>query len=382
MLDVNAARILQVDKMTKKKTRILFCDENFFPVTPRSRGGQVSLHNLLMQLAKSYEVHAVFCGDSDKEFKYHRIFLHQLKCKFPTKPFWVSSYLLYEFWKKNISRILDAIQPQLVITQYTAAPAVVDACLKRGIKVVYFIHDFSELKQIPISKKITLKDITQLPFVVSSVLRTKKALRQAWKIVVVSKFMKKVVKEFCNRRAEIVYPFLDFANVKIKKKNPKYITFISPDEFKGVDLFAELAKRNPNFKFLVVGKGSSTGIKKIKALRNVSYLGFIKNLKRVFAKTRILLVPSIYYEGFGMTVVEAAINGIPSIASDRGGLPEAVGDGGMLVGVNDVKGWQKALEKLYFEKKFYAMLSKKAIEHAQLFDSKKQIEKFKKVVGL
>ncbi len=50
-----------------------------------------------------------------------------------------------------------------------------------------------------------------------------------------------------------------------------------------------------------------------------------------FALTRILLVPSTFAEPFGRVAVEAMINGIPPLVSDRGALPETVGDGGLVM---------------------------------------------------
>ena len=52
---------------------------------------------------------------------------------------------------------------------------------------------------------------------------------------------------------------------------------------------------------------------------------------RVFDRTRVLLMPSIWEEPFGRLPVEAGACGIPTLASARGGLPESVGDGGILI---------------------------------------------------
>src|SRR5262245_8551856 len=49
------------------------------------------------------------------------------------------------------------------------------------------------------------------------------------------------------------------------------------------------------------------------------------------ALTRILLVPSTVPEAFGRVAAEAMINGIPSLVSDRGGLPQTVGEAGRVI---------------------------------------------------
>jgi glycosyltransferase involved in cell wall biosynthesis len=63
---------------------------------------------------------------------------------------------------------------------------------------------------------------------------------------------------------------------------------------------------------------------------------------------------------------EAQISGIPVIASARGGLPEAVGPGGILI---DPKGplddWVKAVQKLWQDKAYYDELSIAALNYAQ-----------------
>src|SRR5262249_21620774 len=56
------------------------------------------------------------------------------------------------------------------------------------------------------------------------------------------------------------------------------------------------------------------------------------DMRTVYCDTRILLVPSQWEdETWGRVVSEAQLSGIPVITSDRGGLPESVGPGGIVL---------------------------------------------------
>jgi glycosyltransferase involved in cell wall biosynthesis len=57
---------------------------------------------------------------------------------------------------------------------------------------------------------------------------------------------------------------------------------------------------------------------------------------------RIVLVPS-FSEGFGLVALEAIQAGTPVLASNRGALPEVVGEGEWLLDPDDASGWQAAI---------------------------------------
>ena len=67
-----------------------------------------------------------------------------------------------------------------------------------------------------------------------------------------------------------------------------------------------------------------------------------------FKQAGVLVLPSIYPEGFGIPIVEAGACFAPAVCGRRGGMPEVVDDGktGLLVEAGDVDGLAAALDRL------------------------------------
>jgi glycosyltransferase involved in cell wall biosynthesis len=63
---------------------------------------------------------------------------------------------------------------------------------------------------------------------------------------------------------------------------------------------------------------------------NVRFLGFLDfpDLARLFRDARALIAPSLFYETFGLSVLEAMSLGTPVLARRRGALPELVEESG------------------------------------------------------
>lgn len=121
------------------------------------------------------------------------------------------------------------------------------------------------------------------------------------------------------------------------------------EPIKGMDLvvpaFAEVLKRFPEVRLLVVGDGTLRATMEQQAAElgcadRITWVGRQpqEELAQWYAQMDIVLMPS-RSEGFGLTAIEAMANGCVMVASNVGGLPEVVRDGvcGLLHRTEDVQ---------------------------------------------
>lgn len=106
-----------------------------------------------------------------------------------------------------------------------------------------------------------------------------------------------------------------------------YVGRISPE--KGIDSLLAAASQLPELSVQLAGEGEAMGDLVKKAPRNVKFLGRLdrKGLIGFYRSARFLVVPSIWFELFGLVAIEAMFHGLPVIAAKIGGLAELVEDG-------------------------------------------------------
>lgn len=122
------------------------------------------------------------------------------------------------------------------------------------------------------------------------------------------------------------------------------ITLVNLNDHKGSRLFYELAAAEPGRKFLgVIGGHGEQVIRR--NLPNVEIMDHGPDMRRVWERTRIVLMPSIY-ESYGLVAVEAGLNGIPTIAHPTPGLLENLGAGGLFADRDSVSEWSHHLRLL------------------------------------
>jgi glycosyltransferase involved in cell wall biosynthesis len=102
---------------------------------------------------------------------------------------------------------------------------------------------------------------------------------------------------------------------------------------KGVDRLLEAWKLvgGGERKLIILGDGPEKAHleKKAQGLRGVEFIGFVtkREQKKYWQEALFSVVPSIWMEPFGMTVLESWSNGRPVVAHAIGALPELIRDG-------------------------------------------------------
>lgn len=90
------------------------------------------------------------------------------------------------------------------------------------------------------------------------------------------------------------------------------------------------------------------------------------DLPTLYNAASVLTLPS-FYEGFGFPVLEAMACGIPTVASDRGSLPEVAGDTGILVNPDQPDQIAEALHLALTDSTFRAWSSAAGLARAGQF---------------
>lgn len=106
-----------------------------------------------------------------------------------------------------------------------------------------------------------------------------------------------------------------------------FVGRVSPE--KGIDLFLKAAQALPGIQFAVAGSYDQMPDLPRRSPSNVRWLGFLKGpaLADLYTQSRVLVLPSLCFEGFPNVITRAMVLGKPVIASRLGAVPQIIEDG-------------------------------------------------------
>jgi glycosyltransferase involved in cell wall biosynthesis len=221
-----------------------------------------------------------------------------------------------EFFQK----FLEAYCPDVMLT-YGGDPitlGMIAEAKRRGIAVVFALHNFGYT---------TARFFANVDY-----------------CLVASEFARRHYHDKIGLDCQALSNRVDWDRVRVASRNPRFVTFVNPCLEKGVYPFAriahELGRRRPDIQLLIV---ESRGTKKnlgacgldLAAAGNLQIMTHTTDPRQFWGLTKIALLPSLWWENQPLVAIEAMINGIPVIGSDRGGIPETVGNGGTVLTLPD-----------------------------------------------
>lgn len=150
---------------------------------------------------------------------------------------------------------------------------------------------------------------------------------------------------------------------------------------------AQCVSSFPTLHLLVVGEGAEEKrLRQLAAslgvLDRVHFAGYQPEVIPYLSAMDLLVLPSISVEGFGVVLAEAGAMGIPSIASDVGGMSEVVESGvtGYIVPPGDVEALVRSMRDLLGNEELRTKMGRRAKGRVEeLFTSEKMVEDVERV---
>lgn len=347
--------------------RILFAGHS---LAEPSGGGELSARALVTRLARRHHVEAVCIGRSARAY----VLDERIRCRDYSLPLWpppaglpfhLAAMLVEARFRAAVVRGLQDYAPDLVILQQPAWLQPRD--LPEAAKLVVFMRSLV-CYGAGDANPSRMKRIISRPFREARFRRDRGLLDRADLIVSNSRFLQSALRRRAGVETQVVPPFIDVgpSNVSPASRPRECVTFVGLDEWKGASIALRLAAALPERRFLFLDGARASARLRAEAdrLANVTRLGWTDDMGAVFDRTRVLLMPSLWEEPFGRLPVEAGARGIPTLASARGGLPESVGGGGILIdAADDLTQWIGGLQRMD-DAQVYASLSDAARRHA------------------
>jgi glycosyltransferase involved in cell wall biosynthesis len=181
-------------------------------------------------------------------------------------------------------------------------------------------------------------------------------VRRVDRFICISEFQRQVMLSagIPSEKLVVVHNFVDtraYSPVRPELKQDHLLYFGRIEELKGIGTLLEAVGRTGQ-RLVIAGHGTwEEGMKKCLSGRsNIDFVGFRSGpeLGDLVARASAVVVPSEWYEPFGLTVIEAKASGTPVVASKMGGIPELVRPGidGFLFEAGDPGSLADALESV------------------------------------
>lgn len=118
---------------------------------------------------------------------------------------------------------------------------------------------------------------------------------------------------------------------------------------------------------------------KLGVRKYIDFKGFIKTRKELvkeYQQCDLMTYPTLAKGGFGFTIMEAIACGKPVVGSDDTGIPDAIGNAGLVSRRGDERSLAEQAIRVFSEKGLYERLQGNALKRAKEFSEEKIISKY------
>ncbi|MBU1029409.1 glycosyltransferase, partial [Patescibacteria group bacterium] len=292
--------------------------------------------------------------------------------------------MLYSFEaRRKFSGLLDEVKPEIVHIHniyHQISPSILPEAKNHGIPVVLTAHDYKLIapnyslfhngaicehtKSNQYWSAVRARCVKG-SFLASALAAAEMTLHRRlglWhdnidRIIAPSSFLATLLEEKGIAKTKIVHiPHFIDATLWHPHYDGDYALFVGRlSSEKGVETLVRAAALIKNIPVHIVGIGPEDirlhRIAEELGADNIQFKGYLSGeaLRHEYRHARFVVVPSVCYEVFGLSVLEAYASGKPVVASRLGGLSEVVREGetGFLVSVSDPEDLAERMEVLW-----------------------------------
>lgn len=273
----------------------------------------------------------------------------------------------YKGWKRGLSDI-----PQIIYKILKTDLNVSWFAYTQAYYVVFFSKIFNKKSVVIVGGfDVAEEETPEKHFNEDRIKKLKYTLDHADTVLAVSERLRNKALAITKRKdVKLLYHGFDYEYFKPEgKKENLVITvgFVRKENLlrKGHETFVKSAKYQPETKFVLIGEHLDESIKYLESIAspNVEFTGWVsdKELLKYFQKAKVYVQVS-EHEGFGLSLAEAMLCECIPVVTNRGAIPEVVGNCGYYVPFNDTKATSDAISKA-----MESEMGKKARSRIKLF---------------
>lgn len=259
---------------------------------------------------------------------------------------------------KKFNALLDDFKPDIVHLNNIhsqLSPVIAKLAHKRGVKVIWTIHDYKLLcprydclrngeticEDCFTDKHKVLYYKCMKKSLFASYLSYKEADKWSRErlesytdmFICPSLFMANKMKQgaFNNNKLKTIHNFIDTTKCNRDNYTQKenYYCFIGRLSYeKGIKTLIEAANNLP-YQLVIIGGGVLEKELKAIASSHITFVGIKQweQIKELVGKARFTVIPSEWYEVFGLVIIESLCLGTPVLGANIGGIPELIENG-------------------------------------------------------